>query len=449
MTEHRDDTGTSPALPVKQPGGGTPRAAENHNAVWSDNMLSALHRGVKGGKWFSLIDKVFAIPTLEEAFRQVQRNKGAPGCDHVTVEKFADNLDAELVKLSRSIRENTYRPSPVRRRWICKEAGGKRPLGIPSVRDRVVQAAVRLVIEPIFEHRFHDNSFGFRPGRGCKDALREIDRLLRDGYTYVIDADIKGYFDSIDHERLLAEANRDVADGRVLKLLEKFLNQPVLEDLALWQPTEGTPQGAVISPLLANIFLDPLDFKINGLKDAVMIRYADDFIVLCRSQATADRALRHVRAWTEEVGLTLHPDKTHQIDMLEPDAGFDFLGYRFVNQKGTLQKRPAMKAVKRMRGAVKQITRRRSGYSLSEIINLINPKLRGWFEYFKHSQSSCMRAMDGFIRRRLRTLIRHRRKRRGITRGRENYEYPNTYFAKRGLFTLETARAEVRQSVHR
>ena len=229
-------------------------------SVWTDRMLAALEHGVKGGKWFSLIDKVYSLDNLYAAVDKVHSNKGAPGIDHVTVEMFVRDLEANVSKLHKNLHEGTYHPQAIRRKWIPKPGSTEeRPLGIPVVRDRVAQTALRNVAEPIFERDFAQHSYGFRPGRGCKDALRRVEALLKQGHVHIVDADLKSYFDTIPHEALLERIKEKISDGRVLKLIEAYLKQGILEDLKEWTPEKGTPQGAVISPLLANIYLDPLD----------------------------------------------------------------------------------------------------------------------------------------------------------------------------------------------
>jgi len=216
--------------------------------VWTERMLTALEQGVIGGKWHSLIDKVYALPNLRQAFARVKANHGAAGVDHVTVEEFERDLEANLEKLSQALADGSYRPQAVRRRWINKMGSKEqRPLGIPTVRDRVVQAALRAVREPIFERDFAAQSYGFRPKRGCKDALRRVDHLLKQDYRWVVDADLKSYFDTIPRQQLLERVKAKVSDGRILKLLETFLRQGVLEEMNLWTPEAGTPQGAVMT----------------------------------------------------------------------------------------------------------------------------------------------------------------------------------------------------------
>ena len=221
--------------------------------------IDALGNGVKGGRWYALVDKVFALNTLAAAWTRVRANKGVAGVDGQSIERFAARAEEYLAELSRALREGSYRPQAVKRVDIPKGDGRTRPLAIPTVKDRIVQQAVRLVIEPIFEAGFHDGSYGFRPGRGCHDALREVDRLIKDGYAYVVDADLAGYFDSIPHDCLMARIEAKVSDGRVLDLIRSWLKADILKGLETWTPTRGSPQGAVISPLLANIYLDPLD----------------------------------------------------------------------------------------------------------------------------------------------------------------------------------------------
>ncbi len=409
--------------------------------VWTERMLTALEEGAKGGKWFRLIDKVYALPNLRQAFARVKANHGAAGVDHVTVEEFERDLEANLEKLARALAEQSYRPQAVRRKWISK-LGSKeqRPLGIPTVRDRVVQAALRAVLEPIFERDFAAQSYGFRPKRGCKDALRRVDTLLKQGYSWVVDADLKSYFDTIPRAELLARVKAKIADGRVLKLLEAFLRQGVLEEMNLWTPEAGTPQGAVISPLLSNIYLDALDHELAA-QGIEMVRYADDFVVLCGTEGEARQALEVVRRWTAEAGLTLHPVKTRIVDATQP-GGFDFLGYHF--ERG--MRWPRRKSERKLRDTIRAQTRRRHGQSLPSIIVDLNRTLGGWFGYFKHSHKTTFATLDGWVRMRLRSLLRRRRRGHGPGRGADHQRWPNAYFAELGLFSLVTAHATACQS---
>lgn len=429
---------------AKQAGEARDRWSVAEPTVWTERMLTALEEGVKGGKWFSLIDKVIRPETLRASFARVKANKGSAGVDHQTTETYEKDLEENLAGLGRKLREGAYRPSRIRRVWIPKPGGKeKRPLGIPTVQDRVVQGALRLVLEPIFERDFSDHSYGFRPRRGCKDALREVDALLKKGYAFVVDADVKSYFDSIPHERLMDRVRSKVADGRVLSLIEGFLSQGILDGLSEWTPEEGTPQGAVISPLLANLYLDPLDHLVEGAGGR-MVRYADDFVILCRSRKEAEEMLALAAAWMAQVGLRLHPDKTVVVDMWEP-GGFDFLGYHF--ERG--RRWPRKKSMKKFKDAVRSKTRRANGHSLSKIIGNLNESLRGWFEYFKHSSKWTFEPLDGWIRKRLRSILRKRRGGRGPGRGRDHQRWPNAFFTKRGLFSLSAAYEEAYQSAQR
>lgn len=395
-------------------------------------MLAALEKGVKGGKWFRLIDKVFAEANLLRAWKRVARNKGAAGVDQVTIDGFARRLDENLARLAQALREGSYRPQPVRRHWIPKPGSTrKRPLGIPTVGDRVVQTALRNVLEPIFERDFAEQSYGFRPGRGCKDALRRVDHLLKAGYRYIVDADLKSYFDTIPHDRLMERIQRKVSDGRVLGLVESFLKQGVLDGLSAWTPEAGSPQGAVISPLLSNIYLDLLD-HLMAASGFEMVRYADDFVILCRSQAEAEAALSLVQQWMAEAGLALHPEKTRIVTL---DEGFEFLGYRFAGS----HRWPRKKSLQKLTDSVRAQTRRANGQSLQQIIGALNATLRGWFAYFQHSHRRTFARIDGWVRMRLRSILRKRNGRRGRGRGSDHQRWPNAFFAEQGLFSLATA----------
>ena len=421
------------------------RWAWTERVVWTERMLTALERGVKGGVWFSLIDKVYSLPNLRSAFSKVAANGGAAGCDHQTIAMSAERLGANLGDLSEQLREGTYRPQKIRRVHIPKPGSReRRPLGIPTVRDRIVQTALRNVLEPIFERDFAEHSYGFRPNRGCKDALRRVDTLLKEGYTHVVDADLKSYFDTIPHRPLMGQVQRRVADGRVLKLLEAFLTQGVMDGMEEWTPTAGSPQGAVISPLLSNAYLDPLDHLMveSGYQ---MVRYADDFVILCRSAAEAQEALSRVQAWTANAGLTLHPVKTRIVDANR--EGFDFLGYHFERGK----RWPRDKSLKKFKDAIRAKTPRKQGYRLEVIVALINRTSIGWFEYFKHTSiTSVFRGLDGWVRRRLRRiLLKRHKKHRHQGLGTAHQRWPNAFFAEHGLFSMEAAHLRLRQSVER
>lgn len=416
--------------------------------VWSERMLNALETGVKGGKWFSLIDKVWSQPALQHAFERVAANDGAPGTDGVRIEDYRRELAHNSQWLSESLRTGDYCPKPIRRHYIPKRGSKeKRPLGIPCVRDRVVQTALRSVLEPIFEKDFADESYGFRPGRGCKDALREVVRLLKTEHLYIVDVDLRQYFDTIPHDRLLKRVSRKVSDGRILSLVELFLTQKVMDGLDVWTPDEGAPQGAVISPLLSNIYLDPMDHLIAA-EGYSLVRYADDFIIACTSMEQARSALARVQDWVESNGLILHPDKTRIVDMTLEDHGFDFLGYHFHRtRQGRLRCWASTKSGKWFRESIRPLTKRCNGHSLETIIDRINPKLRGWYEYFKHGNRQSLKMMDRWIRVRLRSILRKRHKGKGRGRGFDHFRWPNRFFYALGLFSLEAAQCEEFQSL--
>ena len=426
---------------AKQGGSVRDRWSWAEPAVWTDRMLETLERGVKGGKWFSLIDKVYSVRNLRASWEKVRRNRGAAGVDRQSVARFDGKSEEYLAELSSSLETGQYHPTAVLRQWIDKPGTSKkRPLGIPTVKDRVVQGALRHVLEPLWEAEFADHSYGFRPGRGCKDALRRVQQLLDEGQTWVVDADITSFFDTIDHDRLMKEVEKIVSDGRVLDLIRRFLNQSILEGMSEWQPERGTPQGAVISPLLANIFLHPVDvaLKRGGFE---VVRYADDLVILCQSREEAQRALSELSAQIAELGLSLHPEKTKLVDATAR-GGFDFLGYHF--ERGL--RWPREKSQAAFKDKVRAKTPRNPGRSLCQIVEELNPVLRGWFGYFRHSHKSVLITLDKWVRMRLRSILRNFTKRKGRGRGHDHFRWPNAYFRDLGLFIFQDAREALVQS---
>ena len=405
-------------------------------------MLDTLERGIKGSKWFSLIDKVWKMENLQSAAEKVARGKSRKKPDGRKCHRYLEQSPKHLPPLQAKLKDGSYQPRPAQRVWIPK-LGSKelRPLGIPPVENRVVEMAIRNVIEPIFEHTFAEHSYGFRPRRGAKEALRRVQQLLDGGQVWVVDADIKGYFDHIPQDKLLAAVTEHVSDGQVLALIQRFLEQGVMESGKGWNPTEqGTPQGAVLSPLLANIYLNPLDHLMARLGQD-MVRYADDFVILCRSQEEAQTVLEAVRQWMEAAGLTLHPTKTRIVDASQR-GGFDFLGYHF--ERG--YRWPRQKSLDKFKAAIRQKTEKLRSGSMSEITDDLNRTLRGWFAYFKHSHWTTFAPLDKWIRQRLRTILRKRHKHQGRARGRDHQRWPNAYFAELGLISLTTAQAKACQS---
>ena len=411
-----------------------------NRSVWTDRMLNALSVGVRGGKWHALIDKVYRELNLFVSARKVVGKKGAAGVDRQSTEDFSEQEIAEIKQLCEQLRTDTYRPQAVRRVQIPKPGSKQtRPLGIPTVRDRVVQTALVNVIEPIFDNEFHERSFGFRHGRSCHDALRVVEELLETDHVFVVDADLQGYFDTIPKDRLLALVSGKISDRRVLDLVKLFLDQSVLEELREWTPESGVPQGAVLSPLLSNLYLNELDHRMADL-GYEMVRYADDFVILCRSQEQAELALEEVKRFVREAGLTLHPEKTHIVD--SRGKSFDFLGYSF---RGKLRF-PRAKSHQKMVDTIRRLTPRKSGQSLEATIAQINRVTVGWFSYFRHCTWNIFDKYDGMVRKRLRRqlLKRHRRNPKRLCR---THRWPNAYFSERGYRSLRLAHSAYVQSL--
>jgi len=429
-TDQRPATVPFAATPAGQP----PPVREWANRhVWTDRMLTALEEGVRGGRWHALSDKVYQPINLFLASLRVLGNEGAAGVDNQTVEQFRDKHSEELRRLEEDLRAETYRPQAVKRAWISKLGSTeKRPLGIPAVRDRVVQTALLHVMEPIFDVTFAEHSYGFRHGRGCHHALERVEALLNEGCVYVVDADLKSYFDTIPKDKLMERVAEKVSDSRLLRLVRMFLDQGVMDELKEWTPETGTPQGAVISPLLANLYLNPLDHQLAEAGFA-MVRYADDFVILCRTREDAERALARVQRWVEDNGLTLHPTKTKIVDART--KGFDFLGYTF---RGRFRQ-PRKKSLAKLKDSVRAKTHRANGHSLTRIVNSLNATLQGWFGYFRHCFWNVYTDLDSWIRGRLRSILRKRAGRRGRGRGADHQRYRNQYFTDHGLFSLHAA----------
>jgi RNA-directed DNA polymerase len=405
-------------------------------------MLSTLlENQVRGGKWHTLIDKVYGELNLYVSARKVTGKQGAAGVDGQTTEDFEEHLIVETRRLGEHLRGSTYRPEAVRRVQISKQGrpDETRPLGIPTVRDRVVQTALVHVIEPILDHQFHERSFGFRHGRGAHDALRIVEQKLQEGYVYVVDADLKGYFDSIPKDRLLKLIKEHISDSRLLQLIKMFLDQSILEELREWTPVAGVPQGAVLSPVLSNLYLNPLDHEMaeHGFE---MVRYADDFVVLCRSEIEAGLALSMITEWVESAGLTLHPTKTKIVD--SRSESFAFLGYSFRGNKIY----PRRESLAKMKARIRELTPRKRSGSMASIVHDLNRVLIGWFGYFRHSRWTIFKDLDAKIRSRLRRLLlkRHRKNPKRLPRQRR---WPNAYFSEVGLWSLREAHNRFAQSL--
>ena len=405
-------------------------------------LTTLLKNKVKGGKWHALIDKVYAPLHLFTAARKVTGKRKAGGVDGQSCEAFEEHLTVETRNLSEEIKAQTYRPNAVRRVHIPKPGrrNETRPLGIPTVRDRVVQRAMLDVIEPILDQKFHERSFGFRHGRGAHDALRAVEQKLAEGYVYVVDADLKSYFDMIPKDRLLALVKEHISDSRMLKLLKLFLEQNILEELREWTPIAGVPQGAVLSPVLSNLYLNPLDHLMAD-EGFEMVRYADDFVVLCRSEFEADVALQMITEWVEQAGLTLHPMKTKIVDSRV--ESFAFLGYSFRGDKIY----PRRESLAKMQARIKALTPRKRSGSIQTIAAELNGTLIGWFGYFRHCRWTIFTDLDARIRSRLRRLLvkRHRKNPKRLPR---TQRWPNAYFGNAGLYSLREAHIRFAQSVN-
>ena len=424
----------------------TPKRAEEiawmEASVWTPRMIEALDKGVEGGRWYSLIDKVHRKENLKASYERTKRNKGTHGVDNISIRFFGKYLDENLERLTEEIKAGRYCPQRLRRIYIPKPGSGeKRPISIPTVRDRVVQGAVKHVIEPIFERTFADTSYGFRPNRNAKQALRRVEKELNRGSQFVIDCDIKNFFDTIPQDKLMAKVGERITDSKLLALVEKMLRQGIMDTHHEWTPTKGTPQGGVISPLLANIYLNGLDHQL--IEDgAEPTRYADDLVALCGTRAEAERVLARIRTWAEEHGLELHPTKTRIVYMGQPGAEVDFLGYTFKRTgAGKLIRYPRKRSMERIKETIRQHTKRTMGESLPTTINRVNRVVRGWFNYFRDSTPNAFPALDGFVRRRLRAILLKRCGNPGFGNGWSHQRWPNAYFTEHGLFSTTVARA--------
>lgn len=350
-------------------------------------------------KAHSLIGRITSELMLK-AWKNVKRNRGAAGIDKVTIEQFNEDLDTNLLTLMKELKSGTYQPIPVRREHISKGVGkvGTRPIGIPGVRCRVAQEVIRLLINPIFEKIFHNNSYGFRPGRNCHQAVNSVLQLMYKGYIHIVDADIKGFFDNIPHHHIMAAVSAEIADGKVLNLIEKFLKAGVMEDGVLHPSTKGTAQGGVISPLLSNAVLNHLDHKLSK-HGYEFVRYADDFVVMCKTNTQAKSALVFVKTIIEDdLELSLSPEKTKISSSRE---GFNFLGFHIKKGRLTMGE----KAVEKFKAKIRELTTRSHNYS-QQVIEKLNRVIRGTLNYFV-TPFSCItqfRKLDGWFRKRLRCL---------------------------------------------
>jgi group II intron reverse transcriptase/maturase len=332
---------------------------------------------MKETKAHTLIKQVYYRLNLLNAWEKVKANKGAGGVDSVEIEDFENGIDENLNQIEQELKTDTYQPQPVKRVWIDKPDGGKRPLGIPTIKDRVVQQAIRIRIEPLFDPKFIESNYGYRQGHSPHQALGDVAMCIAMGNHWIVEVDLKGYFDTIDHAKLMGFIAQRISDGRVLRLIEKFLKSGVMEDFHFRKTTTGTPQGGTLSPLLANIYLDWYDKKMlgNGFR---VIRFADDWVIPCKSKREAERALKLTQQFTEELSLVLHPTKTKVTSIKE---GFEFLGFLF--KRGySIYTFPTVRAIKSFKEKIRGITRRCRPLKLIQIIKEVNEVVRGWGRYF-------------------------------------------------------------------
>jgi RNA-directed DNA polymerase len=440
-TETRLEKNPADAAKSGQDGGEKLRLGSRVYPVWTAAMVEV--RGKlrsEGRKWYLLHDKVYDRENLKEAWLQVKGNEGAPGLSGETIEEYGKTIEARLKGLAKKLHDQSYEARPIRRVNIPKTdgSGEQRPLGIPEVEDRIVQAAIVRVIEPIYEGKFFEGSYGFRPERGALNALERLERDITQGRPYLVDADIRNCFGSIPHEKLMEEVGREVSDRKLLKLIQQFVEADIVERLERWTPERGTPQGAVLSPLLANIYLHEFDRQMRAAGHEV-IRYADDFVVACRTREEAEETRKKVDEILRGMGLESHPQKTQVLDTRE--RRFQFLGYVFWPRQGKPPGRePRPSSKKKLFDAIRRKTPRNPGKSLRVVIAELNPTLRGWYGYFRYSFWNVFPELDGFVRRRLRSILRRFQKRKGSAKNRgDNRLYPNSIFQKLKLFSLEDA----------
>jgi len=383
---------------------------------------------MKNRKWYSLIDKVYSLPNLLESWCEVKANKGAGGVDKESIEEFEGNLNQNLKELHRLLKERRYIPSPVRQVLIPKSSSGDlRPLGIPTVRDRVVQQAIKRIIEPIFEQKFKDVSYGYRPKRGAREAIQKCKEYIASGYKWVVDADITSFFDTVDHKLLMKALNEEIADGTLLDLIEKFLKSGVMKDGRLEATHEGVPQGGVISPLLANIYLHCFD-SVMAERGYRLVRYCDDFVIFTKLGRKAERALQVTREILEDkLKLKLHPQKTRIAHAFFD--GFEFLGCLF--KSGYI--RPKNKSIESFKDKVRHITRRQQPKKLKMIVEHLNPVVRGWGNYFRYGNVKALyQRLDEWMRMRLRSFLE---KKRAVTH--QNKRIGNWQLKSQGLVLLQ------------
>jgi RNA-directed DNA polymerase len=403
--------------------------AANDTIDAARRLQRALYRAAKASperRFHALYDKVYRADILARAWGEVQANAGAAGVDGQTIKDVERRgVEEFLEELATELREGEYRPRPVRRVLIPKADGKQRPLGIPSVRDRVVQAAAKVVLEPIFEADFRDSSYGFRPKRSAQQAVERVRQGVYRGAGWVVDADIEAFFDRIDQARLMALVGKRVNDQRMLKLLRQWLKAGVLADGEIHPTDQGVSQGSVISPLLANVALHELDrlWEDHCRQLGQLVRYADDFVIICRTEADAREGLSRVGLILARLGLTLHPDKTRVVDVRDGQQGFDFLGFhhrkvesRRWRGKRYLNRWPSRRAMQQARARINTIAapRFRLTEPVRQLVDELNRLLRGWGAYFRvRNASQVFRQVDEYVRERLSLFLQKKAQRSG------------------------------------
>ena len=397
-----------------------PNIGQQHSIGKSQQLQRNLYLAAKKDKqrrFHALYDRIFRLDILWRAWKEVRENMGSAGIDNITFEMVEEyGVEEYLLDIQEDLQNKKYRPKPVKRVYIPKPDGKQRPLGIPTIRDRIVQQACKIVIEPVFEANFLDNSYGFRPKRDAKQATEKVKKELYKNW-YVVDADIQGYFDNINHEILLGLLNRRISDRRVIKLCRQWLRAGVIENGKYYPTEKGSPQGGVISPLLANIYLHVLDSYWENHKElGVIVRYADDAVIMCRKRTDAELAFEHLKRIMTKLKLTLNPQKTKIVDMNK--ESFDFLGFRYQKFGKTKSGRklpymmPSKKAMEKVKDAIRVITCRKSAYEgLEQKVEKLNPLIRGWRNYFQHGNSTKrFKQLDEYVWMKLWRRVYYRRK---------------------------------------
>lgn len=378
-----------------------------------------------------MFENICHIETLKESFKKVKKNKGCAGVDRESIRKFEQHLDDRLNELRRLLANHSYRPLPLKRVYIPKSNGDKRPLGIPATRDRIVQQAILTELEPIFEPIFSKSSYGFRPNKSPIQAITKVQEYLDQGYEMIVEVDIKDFFSTVHQTRLMSKIKQQVKDKRIIQLLWQFLRAGVLEEGKLRTALAGTPQGGVISPILANIYLNDFDHKIDkaGLK---LVRYADDFVILCKTVNQATSASKMVKDIMKSLDLELAEAKTQ---VTEYWRGFEFLGYHFQKFYGN-RKWPRRKAIDSFKDKIRQATRRQQPKNVKMVIAQLNPIIRGWGHYFKYGEvKGKYQELDSWTRMRLRSFLEKKKWPSG-----KNWKYPNDHFKNLGLVSLTDIR---------